>query len=182
MKTLWLKLLLIKRLVIITIILIFVSVKANAQTGDSLGCQNLIKRIEDKVMGTSFMACKIPLVVSKDGINGFKILSNTGNTGERTLIIIAVGAGYCIDQGQKANILFRDGTRLELHSDSKFNCEGEFVIYFGGVFGKSEEYDLLSSKEIETLRVWTSKGFVEQDFTPDNSKRLMKTLDCLKGF
>ena len=36
-------------------------------------------------------------------------------------------------------------------------------------------------KEIETMRVWTSKSYVEKDFSSEQSKQLMKTVDCLNS-
>lgn len=77
------------------------------------------------------------------------------------------------------NILFRDGTRLELINDGKFNCEAKFTQYFGGSFGKKKQLDMLRAKEIETMRIWTSKSYVENDFSTDQSKQLIKTIECL---
>jgi len=38
---------------------------------------------------------------------------------------------------------------------------------------------MFTTKEIETMRVWTQKGYVEKDFSSDQSKQFMKTVDCL---
>jgi hypothetical protein len=93
--------------------------------------------------------------------------------------IQAAGAGSCINDDNKMNVLFRDGTRIEVLNSGKFNCEGKFTLYLGGVFGKKKELDLFKSKEVETMRVWTSNGYVEKDFTPEQSKKLMNTMSCL---
>jgi len=90
-----------------------------------------------------------------------------------------VGAGSCIDDTDKMNILFRDRSRFELVNNGKFNCESAFTLYFGGVFGKKKELEQLRTKEIEKMRIWTSKSYVEEEFTPENSKAFMKSLDCL---
>lgn len=92
--------------------------------------------------------------------------------------IQAVGAGRCIDDN-KMNVLFRDGTRLELINDGKFNCDANYTQYFGGAFGKKKELEMFRTKEIETMRIWTSKSYVEENFTSEQSKELMNVVDCL---
>jgi len=77
------------------------------------------------------------------------------------------------------NVLFRDGSRIELINDGKFNCDAKFTQYFGGVFGKKKELEMFRTKEVETIRIWTSKSYVEEDFTSEQSKQLLHTVDCL---
>ncbi len=67
------------------------------------------------------------------------------------LIIQAVGAGSCIDEGSKINILFTDGTRLELVSEDDYNCKGKATAYFGDVFGKKTQLAELKTKKIQTM-------------------------------
>jgi len=144
----------------------------------SFECDELVVNETDKVTGKVTRGSKESILVSKDGKNGFGFYIFEGSN---SIILSAtvVGAGGCIDDTNKMNILFRDGTRLELINNTKFNCDGNFVLYFGGVFGKKKELEQLKTKEIETMRVRTSKSYVEEDFTPENSKTFMKTLECL---
>ena len=144
----------------------------------SFECVDLITNSTDKVTGKVTRGSKESLIVSKDGKNGFGFYLFEGSN---SIVVSAtvVGAGGCIDDTDKMNILFRDGTRLELINNTKFNCDGNFTLYFGGVFGKKKELEQLRTKEIETMRIWTSKSYVEEDFTPENSKAFMKSLDCL---
>jgi len=93
--------------------------------------------------------------------------------------IQAVGAGNCIDDDNKMNVLFKDGTRLEFKNNGKFNCDAEFTLYFGGSYGKRQELQSFIKKEVETIRIWTSKSYVEKDFTNKQSQQLMKTIQCL---
>ena len=95
------------------------------------------------------------------------------------LSIQAAGAGHCIDKGSKINILFTDGTRLELASDGDFNCDAEATVYFGDIFGKKKELQELKSKKIQTMRVWTNESYVEQDFTPENQEEFFHVVNCL---
>lgn len=154
----------------------------NTETSNLSGdCNKYIETTEDKVTGKSTTASKNMLIVSKDGgKKGFGIFLMKG---EKSVIISiqAVGAGGCIDDDAKMNILFRDGTRLELTNDGKFNCDAKYTLYFGGYFGKKKELELLKTKEIETMRIWTSKSYVEENFTDDQSNELLKSLNCISS-
>ena len=150
------------------------------ETKTSFECDDLVVNDTDKVTGKTTRGSKESLIVSADGKKGFRFYMFEG-TNSIILSTKVVGAGGCIDDTNKMNILFRDGSRLELVNNGKFNCESNFTLYFGGVFGKKKDLEQLKIKEIETMRIWTSKSYVEQDFTPENSKVFMKTLECLAG-
>lgn len=153
---------------------------ASDTVSNSLSCESLISTEVDKVTGNSTIGSISTLVVSKDGgKNGFGIFFMKSSTGSIITSIKAVGAGSCIDEKAKMNILFRDGTRLELLNDTKFNCEGKYTLYFLGAFGKKKELEMLKTKEIETMRIWTSDSFVEQDFSAEQSQTVMMSLQCL---
>lgn len=96
--------------------------------------------------------------------------------------IQVAGAGNCIDDNNKMNVLFRDGTRLELFNFESFNCEGMFSLYFKDTFDNIEQLNLLRTKEIETMRIWTTNSYVERDFSSAQSKKFMKTVDCLVNY
>jgi hypothetical protein len=153
------------------------AVKKN--TINSFTCQDLILTELDKVTGETYISAKELLVVSQNGGKtgfGIYLMKVTGGI---ALNMTAVGAGNCIDDDDKMNILFRDGSRLELTQDGDFNCKSEFVLYFGGSFGKKRALEELGTKQIATMRVWTSDGYVEEDFSEQLSLQIMKTIDCL---
>ena len=142
-------------------------------------CNTYISIETDKVTGKSTTASKKTLIISSDGgKTGFGIfmmkISETV-----VLSIQAAGSGSCIDEDAKMNILFRDGTRLEVTNNGKFNCERKFTLYLGGQIGGTKNLELLKAKEIETMRVWTSKSYVEKDFSSTESKQFMQTISCL---
>lgn len=142
-------------------------------------CSKYIETNNDKMTGKSTIASKDYLILSKDG--GAKGISIMGMISQETLIISikAIGSGNCIDDDSKMNILFRDGTRLELKNNGKFNCKAKFTLYFGDYYKKTKELEILQTKEIETMRVWTSNGYVEEDLSLEQSKQFMKTIFCL---
>ena len=159
----------------------YIEAESSSTSELSLECSDLITTEVDKMTGKSTTSAKEMLVISEDGgKTGFGIYVLQGS---KSVIysMQAVGAGNCIDDEDKANILFRDGTRIELYNDADFNCDAKFTLYFGGVFGKKKELEYLSTKEIETMRIWTSDSYVEKDFTSEQSKKLMTITACLNN-
>ncbi|PKA82356.1 hypothetical protein ATE92_0484 [Ulvibacter sp. MAR_2010_11] len=154
---------------------------ATENTELSSDCSSYISTETDKMTGKSSTGANEKLIISEDGgKTGFGILMlNSSSSKSLILSIQAVGAGSCVDDDNKINILFRDGSRLELVNDGKFNCDAKMTLYFGGVFGKKKQLEELAAKEIETMRVWTSKSYVERDFSSAQSKQFMKTISCL---
>jgi len=147
---------------------------------NSSDCSNWIATETDKVSGNTSTAAKNTLIVSTDGgKTGFGIFMMQSSKGGLILVIRAVGAGSCIDEGAKINILFTDGSRLELASEGDFNCKGKATVYFGGVFGKKKQLEELKTKKIQTMRVWTSDSYVEKDFTTDNQEEFYNVINCL---
>tara|TARA_R110002033_G_scaffold170884_1_gene214659 strand:+ start:876 stop:1496 length:621 start_codon:yes stop_codon:yes gene_type:complete len=162
----------------------YVEKKTNEATDDievSSDCSSYIITETDKMTGKSSTGAKETLIISEDGgKTGFGIYAlNSSNSKALIMSVQAVGAGSCVDDDNKMNILFRDGSRLELINDGKFNCDAKMTLYFGGIFGKKKQLEELATKEIETMRVWTSKSYVEKDFSSAQSKQLMKTISCL---
>ncbi len=146
-------------------------------------CSNWIKKHEDKVGGKSYLTNKEPMIVSDDGSNGFAIIIMESN---KSIILsikaIAVGTSKCIEEKAKVQILFTDGSRIEILTDNDFNCKADATIYFLNVFGKRDAYNELTTKDIDIMRVWASKGYVEQKFTAEQSKQFRNTLKCVKSW
>jgi hypothetical protein len=156
------------------------TVKSASTNLDPNDCSNWIKTEEDKVSGKSYTTMKEYLVVSKDGgKKGFGISLMLSGKGSIILSIKAVGAGSCIDRGAKINILFTDGSRLELSTDGDFNCKGNATIYFGNVFGKKKQLAELQTKKIDVMRVWTSDSYIEEKFEDEQAEQFKNSLNCL---
>ena len=154
--------------------------KVSPASSNSSDCSNWISTETDKVSGTTSTVSKNTLIVSTDGgKKGFGILMMQSSKGGLIISIKAVGAGSCIDEGAKINILFTDGSRLMLSNEGNFNCKGNSTIYFGGVFGKKSQLEELKTKKIQTLRVWTSDSYIEKDFSDDNQDEFYNVINCL---
>ncbi len=142
-------------------------------------CDAYISTNVDKVTGDKTTSGKKNIIVSKDGGKkgfGFLLMNS-----KKVLImsIKAVGASGCIDDDAKMNVLFTDGSRLELVNNGKFNCKSKFTLYFGGSFGKKKEFESFKNKEVEIIRIWTRKSYVEETFTKQQREDLKNTVNCL---
>jgi hypothetical protein len=161
----------------------WIAIDASKENFDSVttNCSKWISTEIDKFNGSSTTAGKKSLIVSTDGgKTGFGILMLLSwKKNELILSITAVGAGNCIDEGAAINILFADGSKLTLSNDAKFNCKGNSVVYFGGIFAKTDQLNELKTKKIQSMRVWTSDSYVERDFTKSNQDEFFNVINCL---
>ena len=140
-------------------------------------CEDVIQTTVDKVTGKSTTATKDFINIGEKE-KGFDVIMLTASN----LLVFSIGVNGkigCIDEKDKMNVLFRDGTKLELVHNSKFNCSGDFTVYFSKSFGTLDDLELFKTKEIETMRVWGSSNFVEKDLTQEESKKLLKAFECL---
>jgi uncharacterized protein YjfI (DUF2170 family) len=145
---------------------------------NELSCETLIETTEDKMTGKKTTSAKESLIISKDGKNGFGIFIM--KSGKSIIMSTSVvGSGSCIEDDAIANILFRDGSKLQLTNSGKFNCKGKFTLYMGGGLGNKKALKELKAKEIETLRIWTNKSYVQEDFAAEQSQSLLTILNCL---
>lgn len=149
------------------------------QQAASLSCEDLISVETDKMTGKSVIGAKNLLKVLREDGNGFAIFVQKG---KRSLIfsIKVMGASECINADSKILILFRDGERMELTNEGGANCDANFTLMFEGPAGKKKELKKFASKEVESFRIWTARGYVENDFSPMESIEFMKTVACLK--
>ena len=142
-------------------------------------CSDYISTERDRITGIETTASKDYIIVSDDGgKTGFGLFL-MNKQGILIISIKTVGASPCIKDEGKINLLFRDGTRVELINDNKFNCNSQAYIYLGSYYKKKYELGLFRTTELEAMRVWTSSGYVEQTLTNENSVNLLNTIKCL---
>ena len=153
---------------------------SNSETIPSSDCSDLITTYLDKVTGFTARINKDAIIVSKDLKNGFSFYLIEKNS-IFVINLTVFGARTCIDETSKMNILFRDGTRLEFINNADYNCEGDFHVLFGGRYGRIKLLEQLKTKEIEIMRIGTSQGNVDMDFTSENSLEFLKLLECLSS-
>lgn len=164
--------------------ILLISVKSFSQE-ISPDCQASIVMESDKMTGKSNISAKDPISISEDGGSTGIILYPFLSSDQKYVLFVASGVGpgfRCVDKGDKMYVLFRDGSRLQLESEGKFNCKGNFTTYFGNVFGKKKVLDELATKEIEAIRISSSGGSIERNLTPEQSKGFAKQMSCLKSY
>jgi hypothetical protein len=179
-------------ILVVAVFLLFLSAQSgfsqNGTVSEVLSgeCAAFIRADLDTLSGTLSRSSKENIVISQDGKNGltFVILEL-----DKVIIfaITVVGGGDCIDDKNKMTVIFRDGTKVDMLNNAEFNCDGEFEVFLSGSFGSKSQLEMFRSKEIQSVRVETRKStidktrknFVEESFTPEQSKLLMKTVDCL---
>lgn len=153
--------------------------ETKSRSNASSACPEIIASNLDKVTGKYGRQSYSPIILTKGGDNKIGILLFEYNS-IIGLILNVERAVSCLDDTDKVYILFRDGTRLMLENDKEFNCDGLFELYFGSIYyGKKKILETLKTKEIETLRIVTNNGYVEQDLTSENSKEFIKSVNCL---
>lgn len=144
-------------------------------------CSNWIKTIEDKVSGTKTIIGKETIIVSDDGVNGMGI---TIMQGLKSIILnitaTAVDASRCVDESSQVIFLFTDGTRISVITDNNFNCKNNATIYFLDIFGKLYEYEQLTTKNIDIIRVYKSTGYVEKKLSSEQANNFRNQLKCIK--
>ncbi|HEY8936397.1 MAG TPA: hypothetical protein VIM65_14290 [Cyclobacteriaceae bacterium] len=172
-----------------TILTFFTCLYANivlAQSQATSPCDSRLLTQFDSVKGEYVSNIKDEIVIKKDEDNKLS-LSLLAMEHTIVLSIAVVGGGDCIDETNKMNIVFRDGTRLEMLNNGGFNCDAEFSVFFGGDFGHKKELGLLLSREIESIKVTTRKStidkarnnVVEVPVSTETGKLIMESITCL---
>lgn len=157
---------------------------ATTNVGES-SCEEFTMVLEDVMEGTTTLAAKENLVVSQDGgTEGIAFLMlNPDIPGKHITVIsiVSVGAARCIDDDDEIVVLFTDGTRMTLDNRNEFNCQGKSKVYVGGLFTSASTEQALISKTIQRMRVKTSNGFVEEEFSAEQGEQFRRTLECLRN-
>jgi hypothetical protein len=143
---------------------------------------------EDNTAGSYTLAFKQRLVVknSPDDLLEFDLKQFNGS------IVIAInikGAGDCLDEVSSMTTRFTSGKILKLPMNAFFNCDREYVSFFGGGFGRKNELRQFVDNQIEWVRVETRKSiaykdrkkFVEVKFTPEQAREFQERMRCLVG-
>ncbi len=145
-------------------------------------CADEVELNEDSKTGIRTWRSRSMIVVAEPG--GKKeigILFQKNSKGILTVFLRPVGAGECIGEGNKINIVFGDGSKLELTHDGFANCRGEAAANFGSNWGRKKQLEELKTKKIKSIRVWTQQGSVQQTLTDENAEQFLKMFNCLSG-
>lgn len=164
-------------------LMIFCSTITNAQDHGNINCDDYINVENDRITGNRVIGSNdINIVIdseNRDNAFGIDFWYNSSTEDVIVLNVQIRGGGNCIDRGDKMNILFRDGTRMELSNVGDFNCDPLYTQYFGSIFGMTEKLDEFGSKEIELMRIQTRNESVDVEFSEEESKQVMNVARCV---
>lgn len=143
-------------------------------------CDGSLEIIDDNRSGFRITRTKNRMIAENNGDKGQLGISLQKNSkGIITLYLYPVGAGSCIGEGNRVNIEFTDGSKTEFGHDAFANCSGEAAVNFGGSFGKKKQLELLKTKKVKKIKIWTQEGSVQQQLPPDIQENLQKIFICL---
>jgi hypothetical protein len=146
----------------------------------SLSCSQWVEISKVPSGGETVIAKDILLVSDDGGKTGLSIYSFLNST--RKVIVISVqalGAGGCVDKGDRILIIFENGSSMSLANMNDFNCDGASTLYFGGGLGKKDEFNLLTNYKVQSMTVWTRDSFMKKDFSAAKADAFRGTLKCL---
>jgi hypothetical protein len=145
-------------------------------------CNDYLEIFEEPKSGIKSTRSKNLLIITKEGEDkeiGISFTKN--NRGVISITLKPVGAGECIAEGSKINIVFTDGSKLDLSNDAFTNCKGEAMVSFGGQYGRKKQWELLRTRPVRSIRMWTQTGSVSEDLNKESQEQLIKLLSCLAG-
>lgn len=172
-----------KNYIILLAVLLFVCQK------ESFAQSEINKYFEFKYDAVSGDSTILPrkIVTVVNGLNKITLVPNIKKFGSSAfieIIMFVYGASKCMDKDSEVNFLFKNGERLKLLNKFSFNCENtaylSFIVPFSEYLQEEKkEFEKLTTLQISTLRVWTSKGYVQVNFDSSNSELLRKQLSVL---
>jgi hypothetical protein len=100
------------------------------------------------------------------------------------------GNVYCLDESSKVNVKLKDGSDFDMPNMGKFNCDGEFSLFFGGGSGRKRELGLMQTNAMFYIKVGMRKSvvdknrpaFIEVNIPPDKGLQIMQILDCISQY
>lgn len=141
-------------------------------TGD---CSQLIERKTDKMTDFVTVGIKDPFIVKKNEEEGI-VFYAAKREEEKVMVVLGLAGVGCVEKNSKVIILFRDGRKMELTGFNDFNCDGRIFLSFAV---DDDEVISMATRDISTVRAYASKGFIDVDFQPDQSKSWKQSIQCL---
>ncbi len=161
-----------KRLILIITILINSTLFAQ-------DCTDVVVEYKDEVTGrTSIYAADI----SKSYGEKVYTITPMGGKGTIDLFFDMKNVNGCIDRNAEIYFLFTDTTRIKVISDNKFNCDMSAAVYMGGVFGKKNLINAITTKKVKRIRIITLKSYEEYVLNDDDAYALMVECYCLYNY
>ncbi len=142
-------------------------------------CGLLFESIKDK-NNTVIIRTKNFLIATRPGDRSeIDISIQKGVKGIITVSFRTVTGTECIGEGNRLNLLFTDGSKLDLTNEGPANCRGEVVSYFSGPYGKKKQMDELKTKRIKSILIQTQQNSITQELSKENQEEFVRLISCI---
>lgn len=142
--------------------------------------EDLVTTEIDKMTNETSYRFKDMIRVSNEFTNhSISIMAHTAKNEEFLFFgIFPYGAGDCIEEDNKVIFLFKDKQTITLENTGDYNCENHFTLFLTkALYEKSLSY--LKTVQLESIRVYTSEGYVEVDLDEIQSLKIQKSIKFL---
>jgi hypothetical protein len=144
------------------------------------GVNDLITTESDKMTNDTFYRFKNTIKISNEfNNNRISFIAHTEKNEEYLFLgIFAYGAGDCIAEDDKIILLFKDKQTITLENTNDYNCENHFTLFLSKALFEKTIYSL-KTVQLESIRVYTSEGYVEVDLNEIQSLKIQKSIKLL---
>ena len=162
-------------------LVLMLSVAAHAQAPAS--ANDCKQYLIDTLVGKSAQRQVYPkdVVMLYDDNGPYMTIFPIKTSGEKMIVNMHLidNAVGCIEQSAKINVQFTDSTQEDFYSDSRPNCEGDVIVYFGVRSNMDKVYEDLHTKPLKLIRINTAKGFAAKEIDHTNAVLLNNQLRCI---
>lgn len=159
-----------------------------SQEQPKVNCDNIISVEADSTQGIYRVSARETVVVT----NGKQNVEFVFLIVDKTIImnITLKGSVYCLDESCKVNLKLNDGSDFDMPNVGKFNCDGEFSLFFGGGSGRRRELALLQNYQMNYIKVGMRKSvveknrdnFIEVNIPADKAEKIRQILECIAQY
>lgn len=142
-------------------------------------CGRIVETVYDKVEQKTTKRTKKMIFVSTSTSVMFLNFSKVDN-GDFFFMVTTSASSSCMMQGDKIVIFFKDQTKIELGNSYETSCGTvRAVAGFSKSVGNLNELELLKTKPIELVRVYTDKGYIDGNFKDSQSQNVLDAINCI---
>jgi len=162
------------RLIIIVALFLIFTEDSKGQAVDT----SLVTMQTDKITGRKSIASKPMTLRNESDKDALLIYVLKSNANQSIIFVIKDKSGSisCTQENDAVNFLFSDDSKMQLDSNGKFNCQGESVLYFHGVWGREGKLNELKSKPLSAIRIWGMSNHSDGNLNNLQAENFMKAL------
>lgn len=171
-----------KRIFILSLMVFLTLILYQSNTysqSDEIDCTGYIETFSDRMTGkTSLHSIEYVNVPETSGESGISMSLYQRSGADLIINFKVYGAGNCIGEDNSIIILLEDDNRIFETNKSDFNCENNAQVFFFKGLNK-DKLNLLKTKKVIAIRVYTQNGYVEKDFSEKNQNDFINIVNCI---